>query len=262
MAEEPRIMPLVEVVREGEEFVTLWFEGELDGFRPGRFIMLWLPRLDEKPFAVSHVREGRFAVTSRRRGPFTRALMDLQQGDPVGVRGPYGRGFDLSEPLIVLAGGVGLATVAPIKDLRPNARMAFGARSRDEVIWRSRFPDMTVCTDDGSEGYHGFPTDVLTDWLEESKSALVCACGPEPMMKAAFDICEKAGVECQASLERYMKCGFGVCAQCVCDDKLVCVDGPVFGSETLRTLSEFGRTAMMKSGRVVDIGEYTRYRTS
>ena len=262
MIEAPCVMPLIEVVREGPEFVTLWFEGELEGFHPGRFVMLWLPRLDEKPFAVSHVREGRFAVTSRRRGPFTRALMELAPGDKVGVRGPYGRGFDVREPLVVLAGGVGLATVAPIKDQRPDAKLIFGARTREEVLWRARFPDMTLCTDDGTEGYHGFPTDMLADWLAESRPALVCVCGPEMMMKSAFEICEKAGVECQASVERYMKCGFGVCGQCACDDKLACVDGPVFGSEALRGLTEFGRTAMLKSGRVVDIGEYARYRSS
>ena len=81
-------------------------------------------------------------------------------------------------------------------------------------------------------------------------------------MKAALEICDAAGVECQASLERYMKCGFGVCAQCCCGDKLVCLDGPVFSSETLRTLRDFGTSAMLKSGRRVDVGEYARHRSS
>ena len=261
MSEQPILYPLISVDREAEEFVTLWFEGKIE-CRPGQFVMVWIPRLDEKPFALSWVREDRFAVTARKRGPFTRAMMSLSPGDKVGVRGPYGRGFTPREPMAILAGGVGVATVAPLKDLYPEAKLIYGARTSGEVIWRSRFPDAVVCTDDGSEGYHGFPTDVLREYMDEARIELVCVCGPEPMMKAALDICDEAGVECQASLERYMKCGFGVCGQCCCDDKLVCRDGPVFSSDVLRTLAEFGRTAMLKSGRVVDVGEYARYRDS
>ena len=261
MTELPRVYPLVGVQPENAEVVTLWFEGDIE-FEPGQFAMVWLPRADEKPLAFSWRREGRFAVTSRRRGPFTRRLMDLRPGDTVGLRGPYGAGFRPRTPMAILAGGIGLATVAPLKDLHPSSALIFGARTAEEVIWRTRFPDMAVCTDDGSEGYHGFPTDLLGRTLEERKPELVCVCGPEPMMKATLDLCDAAGVECQASLERYMKCGFGVCGQCCCDDKLVCQDGPVFSSETLRGMREFGRTAMLKSGRVVDIGEYARYRSS
>jgi len=259
--ELPRVYPLVRVDREADEFVTLWFEGDLK-FVPGQFVMVWLPRIDEKPFAVSWQKDGRFAVTARSRGPFTQRLMDLKPGDTVGVRGPYGRGFEAREPLVIVTGGVGIATVAPLKDRFPSARMIYGARTADELIWRTRFPDMTVCTDDGSEGFHGFPTDVLRDVLEDKRGALVCTCGPEPMMKAALAICDEMGVAYQGSLERYMKCGFGVCAQCCCDDRLVCLDGPVFPAEELRGLKDFGASAMLKSGRRVDVGEYARYRSA
>ena len=261
MAERPQVFPLVDVVREAADVVTLWFEAALD-FAPGQFLMVWLPRVDEKPLAVSGAVEGRFAVTSRARGPFTRKLMDLKPGDTVGVRGPYGNAFEPVEPMVLVAGGIGLATIAPLKDRFPESALIFGARTRDEVFWRTRFPDMTVCTDDGSEGYHGFPTDLLRDRVATDTPALVCVCGPEPMMKAAFDLCEAAGAPLQASLERYMKCGFGVCGQCCCDDKLVCLDGPVFDAGTLRILNDFGRAAMLKSGRVVDVGEYARHRAS
>jgi dihydroorotate dehydrogenase electron transfer subunit len=257
----PRGVRVARVQREAPDFLTLWFEGDI-AFEPGQFVMLWLPRNDEKPFAVSWAKDGRFAVTVRRRGPFTRRLWDLKPGDVMGVRGPYGRGFQPREPMVIVAGGVGIATVAPLKERCPSARLIYGARTASELIWRGRFPDMTVCTDDGSEGYHGFPTDLLREVLEARRVALVCACGPEPMMRAVFDLCERLGVECQASLERYMKCGFGVCAQCLCDDRLVCLDGPVFSSDTLRGLKDFGRAAMFKSGRVVDVGEYARYRTA
>ena len=48
------------------------------------------------------------------------------------------------------------------------------------------------------------------------------------MMAAVVAMCDRFGVTCQAGLERYMKCGFGICGQCACGDKLVCQDGPVF----------------------------------
>ena len=259
--ELPRVYPLLRVDHEAPEFVTLWFEGDLDCL-PGQFVMVWLPRVDEKPFAVSWQKEGRFAVTARVRGPFTKRLRDLKPGDTVGVRGPYGRAFEPREPMVIVAGGVGIATVAPLKDRFPSTRLIYGARTAEELIWRGRFPDMTVCTDDGTEGHHGFPTDVLREVIDEKRPALVCTCGPEPMMKVLLEICDEAGIECQASLERYMKCGFGICAQCCCDDKLVCLDGPVFSSDELRTLNDFGKSAMLKSGRRVDIGEYARYRSS
>ena len=75
-------------------------------------------------------------------------------------------------------------------------------------------------------------------------------------MRVVFDLCEKHGVECQAALERYMKCGFGLCGQCACGDQLVCQDGPVFGSAALRRMEEFGRSARLKSGRKVPLKEY------
>jgi len=75
-------------------------------------------------------------------------------------------------------------------------------------------------------------------------------------MRAIFDLCERYKVECQAALERYMKCGFGVCGQCACGEMLVCQDGPVFNSDALRRMEEFGREARLKSGRRVSIQEY------
>ncbi len=76
------------------------------------------------------------------------------------------------------------------------------------------------------------------------------------MMKKVFDICEKYGIEVEASLERYMSCGFGICGKCMCNDKIVCIDGPVFSSAQLRNMSEFGSFARLKSGRKVGLKEY------
>ena len=79
-------------------------------------------------------------------------------------------------------------------------------------------------------------------------------------MKKVLEICNKHKVECEASLERYMSCGFGICGKCAINNKLVCIDGPVFNSKQLSKMSEFGNFARLKSGRRVTINEYYSYR--
>jgi len=220
--------------------------------------MLWLPRVDEKPYSISGAAPGRIAVTVRRRGPFSTQISGLRPGESLGVRGPYGNGFAPRTPLVLVAGGCGIASLAVLKDRVPDAVLIAGAKTASELLFHRRFPDMLLCTDDGSEGRRGFPTDLLRPLLAEGKTQMVCTCGPEVMMRAVFDLCETFRVPCQAGLERYMKCGFGVCGQCACGDRLVCQDGPVFDSSVLRTLSEFGRTARLKTGKVVPIERYNR----
>jgi len=244
---------------EASEHATVWLKREMP-CEPGRFVMVWIPRLDEKPFTISCHRPDRIGITVRRRGRFTSRLLEMSPGDVVGIRGPYGRGFDLKPNACMVAGGCGLATVAPIKDLFPDMPMIHGAQTEPLLLFRKRFPDMTLCTDDGSAGYHGFPTDLLEELLDQQPLDVVYTCGPEVMMRRVFDICEERGVRCQASLERYMKCGFGVCGQCACGDRLVCRDGPVFDSDALRTMDDFGRSARLKDGRKVTLKEYAAWR--
>lgn len=253
--EQPALVKVLEVNEESPDTFTLWLEHEMD-FQPGQFIMVWIPRLDEKPYTISAPAPGRMAVTVRRRGEFSTRLTRMTPGESVGVRGPYGRGFDPERPVIIVAGGCGIASVAVLKDRIPEATLIAGARSESELIFRERFDDMIICTDDGSAGHHGFPTDLLRPRLEKGEAKTVCTCGPEPMIRAVFDMCEAAGVSCQAGLERYMKCGFGICGQCACGEKLVCLDGPVFTSDDLRAMPEFGVTARLKSGKRVTIEEY------
>ena len=128
---------------------------------------------------------------------------------------------------------------------------------------------MIITTDDGSCGKKGYTTDVLEELLSEKRKKFakskffpnltVYTCGPEMMMKRVFEICSEYKVECEASLERYMACGFGVCGKCMINDKIVCIDGPIFNSKELMKLSEFGNFARLKSGRKVMIkGRHTK----
>ena len=256
MADVPEMFRVSDVADEAENVRVVWLEGRVD-CEPGRFFMVWLPGVDEKPYAVSHLTDERFAITVEICGRFSKALAHARSGDQVGLRGPYGNGFNVAgERLCIVAGGTGIAATARLHEAHAGAPVLYGARTAARIVYRKRFPDMHVFTDDGSAGEKGFPTDALAEVIDQRKVELVCTCGPEAMMKRAFEICEEKGVECRASLERYMKCGIGVCGTCACDDKLVCRDGPVFSSNVLRTLKDFGTRAMNKEGRRVGVKEY------
>ncbi|MGQ9902937.1 MAG: iron-sulfur cluster-binding protein, partial [Anaerolineae bacterium] len=81
----------------------------------------------------------------------------------------------------------------------------------------------------------------------------VYACGPERMLVALYALCRQQGWNGQLSVERYMKCGFGVCGQCALDDILVCVDGPVLTLDQLDGKKDFGRWHRGPTGRRMEI---------
>ena len=109
---------------------------------------------------------------------------------------------------------------------------------------------LLTCTDDGSHGFCGFGTDLAEKTLLENDYNMVVSCGPEVMMKKLFAMVERIKLPAQFSLERYMKCGMGLCGQCCLDDLgwRVCVEGPVFWTDELRNITEFGQYRRDASG--------------
>lgn len=136
-----------------------------------------------------------------------------------------------------------------------------GAHTKENLLFLNRFKKkVQYSTSDGSYGFKGRPTVLLEKRLSEKKYDIVYCCGPESMMKAVIELCKKYKVECEVSLERYMRCGFGVCGACACNDQLVCKDGPVFNSKQLSKMSDFGNKGMIKSGKKVPLNEYFAWR--
>jgi len=77
-------------------------------------------------------------------------------------------------------------------------------------------------------------------------------CGPEPMMKAAVDVQLPYSDNIECSVERYMKCGVGICGVCSCDGYRTCVDGPVFPYRSFLKSSEmFGRVHRAKNTKIL-----------
>lgn len=205
---------------------------------PGQFVMVWLPRVNEKPFSL--VDDAPITLTIARVGPFTEAVHRLRVGDRLWLRGPYGRGFDpLPRPAVLVGGGYGAAPLAFLaRRLRANGvevAVALGAKRACDVVLADRFRaagcSVHPATEDGSLGHMGLATDVAERLLDAQPNAALYACGPEAMLERLARLCRERGTLGQFSVERLMKCGLGVCGSC--DDRglLVCRDGPVFSAD-------------------------------
>ena len=91
-------------------------------------------------------------------------------------------------------------------------------------------------------------TDILEKLLEENEYDAIYTCGPELMMYKVVKLANEKGIFVQASLERMMKCGVGICGSCCVSEDLVCRDGTVFDGQHLAKNSEFGHFERTKSG--------------
>lgn len=235
------------VVKEGKGITTLRFGHSIDA-RPGQFLMVWIPGVDEIPMSVSYMGEIG-GITVKEIGEATRALSNMKEGDHLGIRGPYGNGFQMPEGRILcVGGGVGLPPLlTAAESLADKGRIdiVIGARTAEEVIFQTRAKacsnDVRISTDDGTMGCKGTAVALASQMMREKSYQMVLGCGPEIMNKFLLKACQENGVRCQLSLERLMKCGAGLCGSCVIDGQRVCSEGPVFDGETLASMSEFGR---------------------
>ncbi len=254
-----QIVPLLEIVRENSHTTTYRFRADFGG-APGQFVMVWIPRHDELPMALSYLGPVK-GITVHAYGDATKALMGFGPGDRIGVRGPYGNTFRLEgEKVLAVAGGTGMASIiAAIEGFAQHGASvvtAVGARTAEELLFVDRASasgEVHVATDDGSRGFNGFVPALADKLLDKHKFDQVITCGPERMMKLVHEAATQRGIKCQVSLERYMKCGIGICDACALDDRLVCVDGPVFTGEQLARSEDFGAWRRDKSGRRVPI---------
>ena len=261
--EQPVMMKIDKIISESDDTKSFMFKHNLD-YKPGQFIMVWLPGIDEKPFAVSYSGDDFFGITVLERGKFTKLLHNMSVGEQLGIRGPFGHGFSMdgSGNTCVIGGGCGMASLTVlIERLQDdNTTILTGAITKATLLFKNRYKNITIFTDDGSEGIKGYPTDSLEDLHKENSYSTIYTCGPEIMMSKVYEFCKKHNIQCEASLERYMKCGIGICGQCVCDGQMVCKDGPVFNAQALGRMSDFGNYSLLKSGQRVSLKEYGEWR--
>jgi len=244
--------------------------------KSGQFVMIWVPGIDEIPMSISRYDEkGNWSITVKNIGECTNALHELKVGDYIGVRGPLGNYFRIPQEktknIFIIGGGIGLAPLRFLASELYKENIKFtvieGAKNESELIYVDEFhmfmdKDSTVsfCTDDGSYGQEGFASDIFKNIIkdysqEDLYNTIVYTCGPEIMMYEVFQICEKYNIELQASLERIMRCGCGLCGLCVLDPLglLVCKDGPIFSSNDLRNIGDFGKNKRDFSGKKIPL---------
>ena len=252
MIEQPVMQKICDIWEESSGVKTFFFESTMH-FVPGQFVMVWIPLLDEKPFTISYIRDHILGISVLKRGLFTNVFYGKKIGDTIGIRGPYGKGFRLqtSSNLCVVGGGIGMAPLATVIDSLPGVTIIQGARTSVEILYQKRFKNMMLCTEDGTLGFKGTTVDLLEAVLKKKRFQKVFACGPEMMLYKIVGLCKTYGIDCEVSLERYIKCGFGVCGQCDCSGQRICLDGPVFNIEELSRMEDFGKITILKTGERV-----------
>ena len=254
----PRVTKIIEVKKENSDVKTFLFEHPEKTIL-GQFFMIWIPGVDEIPMSISYSDMNVKGITFKKVGDATKALFNLKKGENIGVRGPYGNGFKINgKRILFVGGGTGIVTIAPAVKEATNKNISptviLGAKNKSELFFENRLKKygakVYVSTDDGSKGYKGFAPDLAKKILAENKFDSVLTCGPEIMMKKLFEICKN--IPFQASLERYMKCGIGICGQCCVGKGLrVCEEGPVFDGKTLKNIEDFGVFKRDAAGRKV-----------
>ncbi|MBD3202945.1 dihydroorotate dehydrogenase electron transfer subunit [Candidatus Woesearchaeota archaeon] len=259
--EQPEIAEIIDIKDEAKDIRTFTFKYQMNA-KPGQFFVLWLPGVDEKPFGVSYQDDEKFKATICKVGPFTEKVFELKKKDKVGIRGPYGTFFKLyGKNIALVAGGYGIAPLSFLADAAIkkgiNVNFISGARTKELLV--SCEKDSKICsvfytTDDGSYGDKGYTTDKLRKVLETQKIDCIYTVGPEIMMKKVVEMSDEFDVDCQLSLERYMKCGFGICGQCVVDDLGIrmCKEGPVIDKKLAKMIKEFGKYKRDSSGKKVE----------
>jgi len=262
-----RVVRIEQVVRETPTVTSILFRDSLCArASPGQFVMVWLLGYEEVPMSLAFINEeGLSGITVREVGDTTRAMRQLRVGDRIVIRGPFGRGFSLrsKKPLIV-GGGTGIAPLRPLirrfVTRRTRCTVVLGGASSQELIYhrwlqqlnRRRAVRYVACTEDGSVGVKGTVVDALRD-MDLKNFDYLYVCGPEKMIAAVADLAQEAGVPGEASVERYIKCGVGICGSCQLGWLRVCRDGPVVPLRILRRVNEFARIRRDDVGRPIPV---------
>jgi dihydroorotate dehydrogenase electron transfer subunit len=245
-----RTTQIVQIRTESPSVKTFVFTDQLcSKAKPGQFLMLWIPGIDEIPLSIMDASNGLVSVSVKAVGDATRHMHALEAGATIGVRGPFGNSFTESHGRVLLVGG-GTGT-APLlflaKQLAPKTeRLSFveGAKSANELLFVREIggvcqeKNVITTTDDGTAGLQCLVTEPLASLLDKECFDMIYVCGPEVMVRKIFELTEIRKLPIEASLERLMRCGIGLCGSCVIGKYRVCRDGPVFNAVQLRDIKD------------------------
>lgn len=240
--------------------------GKLFRHEPGQCAMIGVPGAGEAMFSItsSPTQEDYQEFSIKRCGNLTEKLHDLQAGDFVTVRGPYGNAFPVhtelkGRDLLFIAGGIGLAPLRSViryvldrREEYGKVTVVYGSRSREdlvgleeiETLWKQQKDMQVYLTIDrpqeGWDGHVGFVPSYVKE-LPLSLSQTVLVCGPPIMIKFVLAALQEMGFtkeQIYTTLELRMKCGIGKCGRCNIGSKYVCKDGPVFRMDEIDELPD------------------------
>ncbi|HOT04700.1 MAG TPA: FAD/NAD(P)-binding protein [Atribacter sp.] len=266
----PRLYQIMEIIPETSDIKTfrLDLEGENSSHLPGQFAELFVPGVGEAPISItsSPTQKGILEFSIKRTGLVTSAIHRLNPNDRLGIRGPYGNTFPLSDltgqNLLFIAGGIGLAPLRSLinyvldtekRNHFKKVTILYGARSPQDLVfkwelkkWQNREDITFLLTvdrgDDQWKGTVGLVPNVLKENVQvnplEWKSII---CGPPIMIKFTIKALLEMGFQPPdiiTTLEMRMKCGLGKCGRCNIGPYYVCKDGPVFTYQQLQNMPE------------------------
>ncbi len=224
-------------VEHGKDTVIITVDGSWD-YEAGQFVFLWIPQVGEKPFSIAESKPLTFVI--KRRGAFTKALFDLQEGEKIYIRGLYGAPVEADDTkrALLVAGGTGVAVLPALaKRLKgQGTAMEIFVGTSEEYDERSKsglleetlqaYGPLTIVSDDHKPGR---VLEQVRAALDSDTFDLSCyVVGPSAFMRIAAADMLKAGIpptRIHLSLELNTLCGIGMCGECLCGDRLTCAWG-------------------------------------
>ena len=262
----PKICRVIGITQETPDVKTFRVQ-TLDGKRPfdpmpgqlGRFSILGL---GEAMFSITAKGEDWIDTAIKKCGMLTDALHDIEVGQEIGVRGPYGNTFPVEaakgKNMLFIGGGIGLAPVRSFiryafehREDYGKIDILYGSRSYNDLVFKEdlfeNWPAMKdtkvhVTVDRGTPGWNGnvgFVPPYLEECAFSPENCVAVLCGPPIMINMCLKTLEKMGFQDEqivTTLEMRMKCGIGKCGRCNIGSKYVCLDGPVFTKAQLNEL--------------------------
>ena len=234
-------------------------------FESGQFMQVTVPGMGEAPFTPSSDPKLTETIefTIMKTGSATKKLHEMEEGEFLGIRGPYGKPYPIrsfyGKEVYVVGGGVGQAPLRAllfaltheIEHLN-KIEVRFGARTPSDISFKKAIEDwrkwektnivMTVdAAEPGWRGNVGLVTTILKDGDVNIKNAVAIVCGPPIMMKFVTKRLLDMGFadrDIYLSMEKNMSCGIGKCFHCNLGKYFVCKDGPVFTWDQIKDIPE------------------------
>jgi len=235
---------------------------------PGQFVELSIPGIGAFPVSTAaHPGGATFQACIRRAGRVTSALYRLDEGETIGIRGPFGQGFPLAtfagRDALLVAGGLGMAPLRALLQALLAQRewvgeiiLLYGSRDPGALLFRDELEALAAAgtikvrfsvdfatelpwSTDAYVCRIGLVTELLRDLTFAPAQTVAAVCGPPSLYGCVLEDLARLGIDPErifATLERRMQCGVGQCCHCVTAGVFVCSQGPVFSLAELRRL--------------------------